>query len=122
MSDSYSMQQNINTLDWLSRNTSDGKLRNRINGKVDFKLQVGEIYAFKTKDDPNYYKTIILKRIGMDNVVRPIISEFPTYGDIPPHIQEIEPEQVIKYMSHLNLNVLRAYPFRGMGINHLTLR
>ena len=52
------MQQNINTLNWMSKNTSDGKLRNSINGRVEFKLQVGEIYAFKTKDDPNYYKTI----------------------------------------------------------------
>ena len=106
----------------MSKNTSNGKLKNSIHGKVEFKLQVGEIYAFKTKDDPNYYKTFILKRTGMDNIIRPIISEFPTYGDIPEHIQEIEPDQVVKYMSHLNLNALRAYPFKGIGINNSTLR
>lgn len=93
--------------------SGDGKSYHNAPKNFDFKMQEGELYGFKTPDNENYYKTVFLKKLGIDQVLKPIISQFPIYGDIPPHIQEVSPDQIYKYTRLHNLqsmNGLNAFP------------
>lgn len=107
------MNHNQNVLRWLSDVGGDGKSYRQDNRSLDFKLIEGEIYAFYTPDSDLYFRTVFLKKMGIDQVLKPVISQFPTYGVIPPHIQEIKPQQIYQYMrmhNMSNMNGVNAFP------------
>ena len=115
------MAHNQNVLRWLSDVNGDGKSYRQDSRDLDFKLREGDIYAFYTPDNDRYYRTVFLKKIGVDQVLKPVISEFPTYGVIPAHIQEIRPEQIYQYMrihNMANMNTINAFPKTDIPKSH----
>ena len=115
------MERNQQTLKWLSYVNGDGKSYRQDNRDLNFKLIEGEIYAFYTPDNDKYYRTVFLKKLGIDQVLKPVISEFPTYGVIPAHIKEIRPEQIYQYMrvhNLANMNNINAFPKTDIPKSH----
>ena len=94
----------------------DGKSYRQGNDQLNFRLREGQVYAFKTPDNPNYFKTVFLKKLGQDQVLKAMVSEVPVYGDIPDHIQEIQPEQIYQYLRLHNMSSMNAFPAFNQGI------
>ena len=93
----------------------DGKSYRQGSQKLDFKLREGEVYAFYCPDNQRYYRTVYLKRLGIDQVLKPMISN-PVYGDIPDTIPEINPEQTYQNLRMHNMSSLNAFPPFDKGI------
>ena len=73
--------------------SGDGHSYRQSNKQLDFKLREDEVYAFYCSDDKNYYKTLMLKKMAINDTLKPLIGN-PVYGVVPDGIQVIEPEQV----------------------------
>ena len=80
---------------------------------------MGEVYAFRCRDNEDYFRTLLVRFNQLTGDTTPIFSETAIYGTIPDHIQEISIEQAIKEMRPKNMVNLNAFPFnptkhRGM--------
>lgn len=64
---------------------------------LEFRLRVGQVYGFKTPDDPNYYRTALIKTNPSTGQIKPLISN-PVYGEIPSGIQEVTPQQIVRQL------------------------
>ena len=95
--------------------SGDGKSHRQGSQKLDFKLREGEVYAFYCPDNQRYYRTVYLKRLGIDQVLKPMISN-PVYGDIPETIPEINPEQIYQNLRMHNMTSLNAFTTFDKGI------
>ena len=95
--------------------TGDGRSYLQGNQKLNFKLREGEVYAFYCPDNQRYYRTVYLKRLGIDQVLKPMISN-PVFGGIPENIPEINPEQIYQHMRLHNMSSLNAFPSYDRGI------
>jgi len=88
--------------------------------KLNIKMRVGEIYAVRANDDPDYFFTVTVQPNPYSGGFRKVISQFPTYGDPPPGMPEISAEQVFKQFRELNgdgaSTNFSAYPFRGASV------
>ena len=90
--------------------TGDGKSYHQ-RQEFNFNLKEGEVYAIRCPDEPDrYYRTVLLKKQGIDQVLKPMISN-PVYGSIPAHMQEVSPEQVYRHMRMQNMQNLNAFPY-----------
>ena len=80
------------------------------------RMRVGEVYAVRTPDNPDYYRTVYLKRVDATGGVQMLISN-PSYGIPPDGVEEMEAEQALKQMREMNagtsLASLNAFPYRG---------
>ena len=112
---SESMWQYQRQLQRLVEVAGDGKSYRQGNQKLDFKLREGDVYAFYCPDNHNYHRTLFLKRMGIDQVLKPMISN-PVYGDIPDTIPEINPEQIYQYLRLHNMSSMNAFPAFNQGI------
>ena len=89
----------------------DGHSYRQSNEQLDFKLRENEVYAFYCIDDKNYYKTLMLKKMAINDTLKPLIGN-PVYGVVPDGIQVIEPEQVYQHIQQHNA---RAFPYKPYG-------
>ena len=114
------MQHNQDTLKWLSQVNGDGKSHRQDSRELERSLKENEVYGFYTPDSDRYYRTVMLKKVGIDGVLKPLISN-PVYGDIPPNIPRIKPEQIYKYMrmhNMSNMNNINAFPKTDIPKSH----
>ena len=114
------MQHNQDVLRWLSDVNGDGKSLRQDSRELERKLQENEVYGFYTPDSERYYRTVMLKKVGIDGVLRPLISN-PVYGDIPDGMPRIKPEQIYKYMRMHNMskmNNINAFPKTDIPKSH----
>ena len=88
--------------------------------QVNIRMRVGETYAVRANDDPNYFFTVTIQPNPYSGGFRKLISQFPTYGDPPPGMQEISQSQVFKQFRELNgdgaSTNFSAFPFRGASM------
>ena len=88
--------------------------------KLNVKMKVGNIYAVRANDDPNYFFTITLQNDPFTGGFRKLVSQLPVYGDPPPGMEEISQEQVHKQFRELNgdgaFSNLNAFPFKGASV------
>ena len=107
----------LQTLAWLCEVNGDGKSYHQDTRDFNFNLKEGEVYAVVTPDNPNYYRTVLLKKVGINQILKPLISN-PVYGSIPDHIREVSPEQVFRHtrLSTTNMQNLNAFPFTPTGV------
>ncbi len=106
------MQYNQDVLRWVSNVNGDGKSYRQDSRPMERQLKENEVYGFYTPDSDQFYRTVMLKKIGIDGVLKPLISN-PVYGDIPDGIPRINPEQVYQYMrmhNMRNMNGINAFP------------
>ena len=54
------MDQYLRTLDFVSQ-SSGGKAARQDNRPLDIRLRVGEVYAVRATDNPDYYFTITIQ-------------------------------------------------------------
>ena len=111
-----SMDQYLKTLDFVSQ-SAGGKSFRQDNRPLNVRLRVGEVYAIRATDNPDYYFTVTIHPNPFAGGYRKVISQFPVYGDPPPGMQVVSQEQVFKQFRELNgdgpgTNYL-AFPFRG---------
>ena len=100
-----------NTLAKVVAASGDGHSYRQSNEQLDFKLRENEVYAFYCIDDKNYYKTLMLKKMAINDTLKPLIGN-PVYGVVPDGIQVIEPEQVYQHIQQHNV---RAFPYKPYG-------
>lgn len=118
---SYPRSMNIyeQTMDYFSNVIGDGKNYRQDARKLDVRMKVGNIYAVRANDDSNYFFTITLQNDPFTGGFRKLVSQFPTYGDPPPGMEEISAEQVYKQFRELNgagaFSNLNAFPFSGQS-------
>lgn len=107
------MDQYLKTVDFLNQ-SSGGKSIRQDNRPLNVRLRVGEVYAVRATDNPNYYFTVTIHPNPFAGGYRKVISQFPVYGDPPPGMQVVSQEQVFKQFRELNgeTNYL-AFPFTG---------
>ena len=119
---SYSKSMNIyeQVLNYVSSTQGDGKNYRQDERKLDVRMKVGNVYAVRANDDPNYFFTITLQNDPFTGGFRKLVSQLPVYGDPPPGMEEISAEQVYKQFRELNgdgasIN-FSAFPFRGASV------
>ena len=103
----------VNTLSWLCENSAGDKSYRQGEQQLNFNLREGEVYFLRCPDNFDYYRTIMLKKAGIDGILKPLISN-QIYGDPPIQMIEVSPEQVYRHMrmhnmSNLNSS-LKAFP------------
>ena len=119
---SYSKSMNIyeQVLNYVSSTQGDGKNYRQDERKLDVRMKVGNVYAVRANDDPNYFFTITLQNDPFTGGFRKLVSQLPVYGDPPPGMEEISAEQVYKQFRELNgdgaFSNLNAFPFRGASV------
>ena len=117
---SQSMHFYKEVLDYVSGNQDGGKNYRQDERKLDVRMKVGNVYAVRANDDPNYFFTITLQNDPFTGGFRKLVSQFPTYGNPPPGMEEISAEQVYKQFRELNgdgaFSNLNAFPFRGSSV------
>ncbi len=110
------MDQYLRTLDFVSQ-SSGGKAARQDNRPLDIRLRVGEVYAVRATDNPDYYFTITIQPNPYSGGFRKVVSQFPVYGDPPPGMDVVSQEQVFKQFRELNGDGAgtnyQAFPFRG---------
>ena len=105
------VQSYVNTLKWLTENAGITP-SNPDEPKYDFQIKLGEYYAVKAADDPDYYKVFVLKR-DASGVVRPYLESNFVYGEVPPNFQVVSAQQLLRYVrgqNMQNLSSLNAFP------------
>ena len=92
----------------------DGKSYRQDEQPLTTRLKPGEVYAVRCEDRPEYYRTVLLKKVELTGGIQVMVSN-PVYGDTPDGIQEVPQEQVFKQMRELNAGTsmasLNAFPF-----------
>ena len=101
-----------NTLKQIVDVGGDGHSYHQDTRQINFKLKEGEVYGLTCPDNSNYYRTVLIKKMGVEGVLKPLISN-PVYGDIPENIRQVSPEQVYQFMRLHNMQTLNAFPFKG---------
>ena len=64
-------------LDYVSGTQGDGKNYRQDERKLDVRMKVGNIYAVRANDDPNYFFTITLQNDPFTGGFRKLISQVP---------------------------------------------
>ena len=109
-----SMDQYLRTLDFVSQSSGSKSIR-QDNRPLNVRLRVGETYAIRATDDPDYYFTVTIHPNPFAGGYRKVISQFPVYGDPPPGIQEVPQELVLKQFRELNAigdsSTFKAFPY-----------
>ena len=102
------------TLQGLVDATGDGRSYRQDEQPVVTRLKPGEVYAVRCEDRPDYYRTVLIKRVELTGGFQVLVSN-PVYGNTPDGIQEVPQEQVFKQMRELNAGTsmasLNAFPF-----------
>ena len=101
----------VNTLKWLTENAGITPSKPD-EPKHDFQIKLNQYYAVRANDDPDYYKVFVLKR-DASGVIKPQYESNFTYGAIPPNLQEVTAQQLLKYVrsqNTQNLSSLNAFP------------
>ena len=101
--------------------TGDGKSHRDDPRPMNIRLRIGEVYAVRATDNPDYYFTVTIHPNPYSGGFRKVISQFPTYGDPPPQMQVVSTDQVFKQFRQLNgegatIN-FNAFPFSGVSIS-----
>ena len=105
------VQSYVNTLKWLTENAGITP-SNPDEPKYDFQIKLGQYYAVKAADDPDYYKVFVLKRDASGVIKAQYESNF-CYGIVPPQFQVVTAQQLLKYVrsqNMQNLSSLNAFP------------
>lgn len=84
---------------------------------LNIRLKQNEVYAVRALDNPDYYRTVMIKSNQLNGGFQTLISN-PVYGSIPPQIQVVSQEQVFKQMREMNAKMvtgkdLDAFPYQG---------
>ena len=92
----------------------DGKSYRQDEQPLTTRLKPGEVYAVRCDDRPDYYRTVLLKKVELTGGIQVMVSN-PVAGETPDGIQEVPQEQVFKQMRELNAGTsmasLNAFPF-----------
>ena len=117
------MDQYLKTLDFVNQ-SSGGKTVRQDDRPLNIRLRVGEVYAVRATDDPNYYFTVSIQPNPYSGGFRKVVSQFPVYGDPPPGMEVVSQEQVFKQFRELNGDgagtTYQAFPFRGAAAGQTT--
>ena len=105
------------TLQRLVEVPGDGKSYRDDTRPLNIRLKPNEVYAVRALDNPDYYRTIMIKSNQLNGVFQTLISN-PVYGSIPPQMQQVSQEQVFKQMREMNAKMvtgkeLDAFPHQG---------
>ena len=115
MEQTNGMETYTNALDRLTTSSGSKSFRQGEQPLIK-RMKVGEVYAVRTPDNDNYYRTVYLKKVDATGGVQMLISN-PSYGIPPDGVDEISPEQALKQMREMNagtsLASLNAFPYRG---------
>ena len=110
------MDHYLKTLDFVSQ-SSGGKSVRQDSRPLNIRLRVGEVYAVRATDNPNYYFTVSIQPNPYSGGFRKVVSQFPVYGDPPPGMQVVSQEQVFKQFRDMNGDgagtTYKAFPFTG---------
>ena len=110
------MDQYLRTLDFVNQ-SSGGKATRQDTRPLNIRLRVGEVYAIRATDNPDYYFTVSIQPNPYSGGFRKVVSQFPVYGDPPPGMEVVSQEQVFKQFRELNGDgagtTYQAFPFRG---------
>ena len=113
-----SMETYARTLKFVSESAGDKQYR-QDERALNIRLRVGESYAIRATDNPDYYFTVIIQPNPFTGGYKKVMSQFPVYGDPPPGMQTVSAEQVFKQFRELNgdgaSTNFQAFPFRGVG-------
>ena len=116
----YSMSFYESTLKQLTDVVGNGSSLRQDKPKLIVRMKVGNVYAIRANDDPNYFFTITLQNDPFTGGFRKLVSQLPVYGDPPPGMEEISAEQINKQFRELNgdgaFSNLNAFPFRGASV------
>lgn len=117
---SYSQSMMIyeSVLDKLVNATGNGKSYRQDNDDaLVFRLKPNVSYAIRCPDNEDYYRVVMIKRSQLNNNFQTLISN-PTYGLIPPGIQEVSQEQLFKQMKEMNASLTitdtKAFPYNSI--------
>ena len=106
-----------NILQRLVEVSGDGKSYRDDRRPLNIRLKQNEVYAVRALDNPDYYRTIMIKSNQLNGGFQTLISN-PVYGSIPPQMQVVSQEQVFKQMREMNAQMvtsknLDAFPHQG---------
>lgn len=76
----------------------------------DFRLKAGDVVGVRCPDDDRYYVTAFIKLNPSTQQLQPLLSN-PVYGDIPPGIREVSPQQLYRQMRLPNTQGFNAFAF-----------
>ena len=93
------------TLQRLVEVSGDGKSYRDDPRPLNIRLKQNEVYAVRALDNPDYYRTIMIKSNQMSGGFLTLISN-PVYGSVPPQMQVVPQEQVFKQMREMNAKML----------------
>ena len=96
-----SRDQYLTAIDFLNQSSGSKSIR-QDNRPLDVRLRIGEVYAIRATDDPDYYFTVTIHPNFFTGGYRKVISQFPVYGDPPPGMQIVPQELVLKQFRELN--------------------
>ena len=110
------MDQYLRTLDFVNQSSGDKSVR-QDERPLDIRLRVGQVYAVRATDNPDYYFTVTIQPNPYSGGFRKVVSQFPVYGDPPPGMDVVSQEQVFKQFRELNGDgagtTYQAFPYRG---------
>ena len=114
---SPSMTHYTRTLQRLVEVSGDGKSYRDDTRPLNIRLKPNDVYAVRALDNPDYYRTIMIKKNQLNGGFQILISN-PVYGSIPPQMQVVSQEQVFKQMREMNAKMvtgkeLDAFPHSG---------
>lgn len=93
------------TLQRMVEVSGDGKSYRDDPRPLNVRLKQNEVYAVRALDNPDYYRTIMIKSNQMSGGFLTLISN-PFYGSVPPQMQVVPQEQVFKQMREINAKML----------------
>ena len=110
------MDRYLRTLDFVAQSAGDKAIRQDTR-PLNIRLRMGEVYAVRATDDPNYFFTVSIQPNPYSGGFRKVVSQFPVYGDPPTGMDVVSQEQVFKQFRELNGDgagtTYQAFPFKG---------